>query len=119
MAYLSRLRNPETDHYEHHGLSAVFGEESAEEALRRSHVEVMMSMLNLSILDQVDDVQNYLESLSQSPQKLLASWQKTKGYEILLPPTATLAQKELFEGNMCVIIRHLRGEHAAAEPHPG
>jgi len=119
MAYLSRLRNPETDGYEHHGLIAVFGEDSSEEALRKSHVEVMMSMLNLSIRDQVDDVRKYLESLPQSSKRLLANWDKTKGYETLLPPTATLAQRELFEGNMIVIIRHLRGEYGADDPHPG
>lgn len=115
LTYLARLRNPETDLYEHHGLIAVFGEEQAEEALRKSHIEAMMGLLSLSILDQVDDVRKYLERLPQSARRLLASWEKTKGYEALLPPTATVGQRELFEANMTVIIRHLRVETAEVE----
>jgi hypothetical protein len=116
MAYLSRLRNPETDRYEHHGLIAVFGEESAEDALRRSHIAAMMSLLNMTLLDQIDDVKSYLEALPQSPRRLLSNWEKTKAYESLLPPAATAAQRELFEGNMQVIIRHLRAEDVHSTP---
>ncbi len=115
MAYLSRLRNPETDRYEHHGLMAVFGEEAAEEALRASHEQVLMGMLGMSLLDQKDDVKKYIEGLPQSARRLLGSWERTKGFEALLPPRATPAQRELFETNLLLIIRHLRGEYAAVE----
>jgi hypothetical protein len=118
MAYLARLRNPETDRYEHHGLIAVFGEEAAEDALRRSHEEVLAGMLNLGILDQKDDVWVYLQGLPQSARRLLANWEKSKGYEGLLPMGATEAQKELFEGNMLVIIRHLKAELDAGDKNP-
>jgi hypothetical protein len=118
LSYLARLRNPETDRYEHHGLSAVFGEAAAEDALRRSHGEALRSFLNLGILDQVGDVKGYLEGLPQSARRLLGNWEKTKGYETMLPPTASVAQKALFDGNMLVIIRHLKGELAAGEKRP-
>ncbi len=115
MAYLSRLRNPETDRYEHHGLNAVFGEAAAEEALRKSHLEVLASILALGILDQKDDVWKYLEGLPQSARRLLANWEKTKGYELLLPQSASTAERELFEGNLSLIIRHLKAELAGGE----
>lgn len=118
MAYLSRLRNPETDRYEHHGLISVFGEAAAEDALRKSHEEVLMSFLSLGILDQTSDVQKYIEGLPQSAQRLLVNWEKAKGYEGLLPPAASIAQKELFDGNLVLIIRHLRAEFAAAGKNP-
>lgn len=118
MAYLSRLRNPETDRYEHHGLIAVFGETAAEDALRKSHEEVLMSFLSLGILDQTSDVQKYIEGLPQSAQRLLANWEKSKGYEGLLPPASSSAQKELFDANLLLIIRHLRAEFAAAGKNP-
>jgi hypothetical protein len=118
LAYLARLRNPETDRYEHHGLIAVFGEAAAEDALRRSHEEVLAGMLNLGILDQKDDVWQYLQGLPQSARRLLANWEKSKGYEALLPLGATGAQKELFEGNMLVIIRHLKAELDAGDKNP-
>lgn len=110
MAYLSRLRNPQNDRYEHYGMSAVFGEVVAEEALRRSHQEMLMSFLGLSLLDQVDDVRNYVVVLPESAKRLLASWEKNKGYETVLPPGASLAERELFEANLGLIIRQLRGE---------
>lgn len=110
LAYLSRLRNAESDRYEHHGLIAVFGADAAEEALRRSHQEVLVGLLNLSILDQKDDVLKYIQSLPQSPRRLLANWKRNKGYERLLPNSASVAQKELFEGNIRLIIQHLKVE---------
>lgn len=115
MAYLSRLHNPETDRYEHHGLMTVFGEEAAEDALRRSHEDVLMSLLGLSILDQKDDVSKYVESLPQSKRRLLSSWEKNRSYQALLPNRATDAQRILFEANLRLIIQHLKGEFAAAE----
>ena len=119
LAYLSRLRNAESDRYEHHGLIAVFGVEAAEDALRRSHQEVLVGMLNLSLLDQKDEFLKYIQGLPQSPRRLLANWEKNKGYEMLLPMTASSAQRELFEGNIRLIIKHLKVELADAEKNPG
>jgi hypothetical protein len=115
MAYLSRLRNPETDRYEHHGLMTVFGEEAAEDALRHSHEDVLMSLLGMSILDQKDDVKKYVEGLPQSKRRLLSAWEKNREYQTLLPSRASDAQRILFEANLRLIIQHLKGEFAAAE----
>ncbi len=115
MAYLSRLRNPETDRYEHHGLTAVFGEAEAEEAVRKSHSEVLAAFLAMSILDQTSDVERYLEGLQQSARRLLANWDRSQGYDAVLPQDVSHAQKELFDGNMALIIRHLRAGIAGAD----
>jgi hypothetical protein len=118
LAYLARLRNPETDRYEHYGLIAVFGEEEAENALRTSHMEVLESLLGLSLLDQVDDTRRYVTGLGQSSRRLLSNWEKTKGYEIFLPLSATPAQRALFDANMVAIIRHLKAAADGGEMHP-
>jgi hypothetical protein len=118
MAYLSRLKNPETDKYEHHGLAAIFGEDAAEDALRRSHTDVMEEMLNMSILDQRDDVDRYLEGLPQSARRLLVNWEKTKGFDALLPAETSMAQRELFDGNLGLIIKNLKAELGDAEQNP-
>ncbi len=119
LAYLSRLRNVESDRYEHHGLIAVFGNDAAEDALRRSHQEVLVSLLNLSLLDQKDDISKYIQGLAQSPRRLLSNWEKNRGYEALLPTSASSAQRQLFEGNIRVIIQHLKAEFASVEIHRG
>ena len=118
LAYLSRLRNAESDRYEHHGLIAVFGVEAAEDALRKSHQEVLVGMLNLSLLDQKDELLKYIQGLPQSPRRLLANWEKNKEYEMLLPRSASSAQRELFEGNIRLIIQHLKVELDGAENNP-
>lgn len=119
LAYLSRLRSVESDRYEHHGLAAVFGKDAAEDALRRSHQEVLVSLLNLSLLDQTDEVSKYIQGLPQSPRRLLSNWEKNRGYEALLPTSASSAQRQLFEGNIRVIIQHLKVEFASVETHRG
>ncbi len=115
MAYLARLLNPETERYEHHGLNAVFGEKSAEEALRNSHWEALESFLSLSLLDQRDDVDRYTEALPQSPRRVLESWERNMGYKAFLPQAASMAQRELFAANVGLIVKHLRGEAEDAD----
>ncbi len=116
LAYLSRLRNPETERYEHHGLNAVFGEEAAEQALQTSHWEVLESFLALSLLDQRDDVERYLEASPLSVRRVLTSWEKTRAYLSFLPTQSTPAQKELFDANLQLMIRHLRSADADERP---
>lgn len=118
MAYLSRLRNLETERYEHHGLTAIFGENAAENALERSHGEALESFLGLAVLDQRDDVARYAEGLPQSARRVLESWDRTQGYNGFLPQSASPAQRELFEANLRLIVKHLRNEGGASEAQP-
>ena len=115
MAYLARLRNPETERYEHHGLISIFGESEAEAALRNSHWEVLESFLSLGVLDQRDDVAQYTVTLPQSARRVLESWERNQGYLTFLPQSVSLAQRELFDANLSLIVRHLRDEAGAAE----
>lgn len=118
MAYLSRLRNPQTGQYEHHGLIAMFGESSAIDALRRSHFDVFRSFLSLRLLDQLEDFRRFLSANSQPAKRLLMAWERNKGYETLLPPETSEAERELFGANMHLIMHHLQGEEAAADSDP-
>ena len=115
MAYLARLLNPETERYEHHGLNAVFGEKAAEEALLHSHWEALESFLSLSFLDQRDDVARYTAALPQSSRRVLESWDRNVGYNAFLPQVASTAQRELFEANIGLIVKHLRDETGDGE----
>ena len=115
MAYLARLLNPETERYEHHGLNAVFGEKAAEEALLHSHGEALESFLSLSLLDQRDDVARYTVALPQSSRRVLESWERNMGYNAFLPQAASIAQRELFDANIRLIVKHLRDEAGDGE----
>ncbi len=110
--------NPETERYEHHGLTAIFGEDAAENALKNSHWDALESFLGLGVLDQRDDVAKYTGGLPQSARRLLESWDRTQGYNGFLPRMASPAQRELYEANLRLIVRHLRNEGGAGEVPP-
>jgi hypothetical protein len=118
MAYLSRLRNPQSGQYEHHGLIAMFGEPEAVDALRRSHEEAFRSFLGLGLLDQVEDFRRFLFSIPQPAGRLLTLWERNKGYEALLPPETSEPERLLFAANLRLIMHHLQGETAAADSSP-
>jgi hypothetical protein len=121
LAYLARLRNPETERYEHHGLSAVFGEDVAEDALRRSHRETLVEWLTLTLEEQKRDMGVYLDGLPQSRRKLLQSWDRGQGYLNFLPAECSFGERVAFTSSCEVIVKSLRAgaAHHAAAASPG
>jgi hypothetical protein len=105
LAYLARLRNTETDRYEHYGLSAVFGAEAAEAAMRASHLELLEQWLAYPLHRQRSDLQDYLETLPQPFHKTVSSWLQTAPYAHFLPPQRSQAQQELFLTNVLLLLR--------------
>lgn len=118
MAYLARLLNPQTGQYEHHGLMAMFGEVEAVDALRRSHRAAFEGFLAFRLADQVSDLRRFLENTTQNAPRLLALWERNKGYDSLLPPETSEPERTLFAANLRIIMHHLRGELAAADSSP-
>lgn len=117
LVYLSRLRNPETERYEHYGLAAVFGKESAETALQESHNEVLSQWLAHSLGRQIEDLEAYLAGLQQSRKRLIGTWLKARSFMSFLPAAATPAQSSLYEANLDLILKHLKDGSASAEEH--
>lgn len=114
LAYLSKLRNTETDRYEHFGLSAAFGVDAAEAAMRSSHLELLEQWLALPLDHQRKDLEEYLDSLPQPFQKSVNSWLRTAPYVQFLPPQRSQAQQELYLANLLLLLRSLT--RAQAEP---
>jgi hypothetical protein len=108
LIYLARLRNAETDCYEHHGLRAVFGEEEAEAALRNSHQQVLEMLLALPMDTQRGDLDRCLEEMPQAKRRTVGAWLRTKPYLQFLPPGSSDAQKELFEANVLLLLRSFK-----------
>jgi hypothetical protein len=113
------LRNPQSGQYEHHGLIAMFGEPEAVDALRRSHEDAFRSFLSLRLLDQVEDFRRFLSNTQQPAGRLLTLWERNKGYESLLPPETSEAERVLFAANLRLIMHHLQGESAGGDSSPG
>lgn len=105
LAYLSKLRNTETDRYEHFGLSAVFGPDAAEVAMRSSHLDLLEQWLALPLDRQRVDLEEYLDSLPQPFLKSVNSWLRTAPYLQFLPPQRSNAQQELYLANLLLLLR--------------
>ncbi len=105
LAYLSKLRNTETDRYEHFGLSAVFGTDAAEVAMRSSHLDLLEQWLALPLDRQRVDLEEYLDSLPQPFLKSVNSWLRTAPYIQFLPPQRSNAQQELYMANLLLLLR--------------
>lgn len=117
LVYLSRLRNPETERYEHYGLTAVFGESNAQDALQESHHQVLHQWLAYSLTRQVEDLEAYVTGLQQSRKRLIGTWLKARSFMGFLPAAATPAQRSLYEANLDLILKHLKDGSASAEEH--
>lgn len=117
LAYLSSLRDSNSDTYQHHGLSMVFGEEEADQALRESHEKVFREWLQYGLEQQKADLDLYLSTLDTPKRLLLESWQRLAPYRNLTPSRAESAQTALYLADLEALLWLLRNEYGAA-PHP-
>lgn len=113
IVYLASLRNVNTGRYEHHGLTLLFGEEAADEALRDSHGRVFREWLEMSLEQQAADLALYFTSLPASRKTLTENWLRLRPYLTVPPVWANPADHDLFQGNLEVLLTLLRNGSAA------
>ncbi|MEJ5369596.1 MAG: hypothetical protein WHT08_14855 [Bryobacteraceae bacterium] len=110
LAYLASLVNVDSGRYEHHGLANIFGAEEADKALRKSHEQALIDWLSLQLEQQKADLELYFSSLPPSKKTLVESWTRLKPYRMVVPASASRAQRELFESNLAILLQILRSE---------
>ena len=115
LAYLSSLRDPNSGHYRHHGLSTAFGREESTEALRQSHEQVFREWLKLPLAAKSSDLREYLAGAEEKPGVVAGNWLKTSYYETLPPDRATRPQRAQFRQELETLLQLLRNE-AFSEP---
>lgn len=113
IVYLASLRNVNTGRYEHHGLTLLFGEEAADEALRDSHGRVFREWLEMSLEQQAADLALYFTSLPASRKTLTENWLRLRPYLTVPPVWANPAEHDLFQSNLEVLLNLLRNGSAA------
>lgn len=112
IVYLASLRNVNTGRYEHHGLTLLFGEEAADEALRESHGRVFREWLEMSLEHQAADLALYFTSLPASRKTLTENWLRLRPYLTVPPVWANPAEHDLFQSNLEVLLNLLRNGSA-------
>jgi hypothetical protein len=119
LAYLSGLRNSNSDRYEHHGLALVFGAAEAHTTLRKSHVRAFTEWLSFNLEQQKADLDLYLSTLDQDKRTVLSTWLKLAPYRSMIPSSVKPLQKRLYIGDLSALLELLRNEYGVAGPDPG
>jgi hypothetical protein len=118
LVYLSSLRNPNTDTYEHHGFALMFGQEEADRTLRRSHAQTFAEWLCYTLEQQKADLELYLSALGNNKRAVLDAWLRLTPYRNLIPGSARRAERELYLHDLEVLLELLKNECGAAGPDP-
>lgn len=118
LAYLAGLRDPNSGDYQHHGLSAVFGEPSANDALRSSHEEAFAHWLDFGLEQQREDLDLYFSSLDAQRTQVLATWWRLKSYASLPPDSIRSVERQLFVNDLETLLTLMRLEHGVSSPDP-
>ena len=98
LVYLASLRDPTTGNYAHRDLSLVYRPEAVHQALSNCHEELFERCLELSLVEQQQELLKYLQEarieIPADPvecRKYLEAW---------MPPQAPDYLKELFQSNL-------------------
>ena len=118
LVYLASLRNQNTGCYEHYGLVQIFGDGEADRTLRQSHQEIFLQWLSFPLERQKEDLAEYLDSLDDSPERVLATWTRLAPYRTLVPLDARGVERELYLADLSTVLELLTYEHGVACPDP-
>jgi hypothetical protein len=113
IVHLASLRNVNRGSYEHHGLSLVFGEEAADQAMRESHGRVFQEWLAMDLEQQKADLDLYLSCQPVDRRTLTENWLQLCPYKSLPPAWTTAAERELFDCHLELMLKLLKREYAA------
>lgn len=116
LVYLAALRDQNSGRYEHHGLALVFGENEADRALRRSHIQTFSEWLCFNLEQQRADLGLYLSALPEDRQRIIDTWLRLEPFRTLVPSSATRAETELYYSDFRILLALLRNEYGVAAP---
>ena len=114
LVYLSSLLSQNSGLYEHPALAQMFGDEQADETLRRSHARVFQDWLCLNLEQQKADLHEYLSELPGSPAATLADWLRQAPYRKLAPAAAQEVERQLYVSDLEMLLHLLKHEYGAA-----
>ena len=118
LVYVSSLRNPNNGRYEHHGLALIFGEEDANKALRKSHLQIFIEWLTFNLEQQKADLEVYLEGLPDDRATVLENWIKLAPYRNLIPGSVRGVERRLFIADLTRCWKLFKNAAGAAGPGP-
>jgi hypothetical protein len=119
LVYLASLRDQNTGRYEHHGLSQVFDESGAHEALCQSHEASFSEWLCYNLEQQKSDLDLYLSSFQPDKRTILATWIRLTPYRNLVPASAGEPERRLYLADLEALLEILKHEYDVSDQDPG
>ncbi len=116
LVYLAAVRDPNSGRYEHHGLALVFGDDEADRALRRSHIQTFSEWLCLNLEQQKADLMLYLSALMDERRRVIETWLRIEPFRMMIPSSATKAETELYQSDFRILLGLLKNEYGVSEP---
>ena len=116
LVYLSAVRDPNSGRYEHHGLALVHGDDEADRALRRSHIQTFSEWLCLNLEQQKTDLVLYLSALMDERRRVIETWLRLQPFRMMIPSSATKAETELYQSDFRILLGLLKNEYGVSEP---
>ena len=116
LVYFAGVRDANSGRYEHHGLALVFGENEADRALRRSHIQTFSEWLCFDLEQQKADLDLYLSALLDDRREVIDTWLRLEPFRTLVPTSATKAETELYLSDFRILLALLKNEYGVAGP---
>ena len=118
LVYLASLRNANSGRYEHHGLTLVFGEEDANKALKKSHIQVFREWLTFNLEQQKADLDLYLAGLYEDKRTVLTTWLDLAPYRNLAPIRLRGVEKQVYAADLKALLELMANALGVAGPDP-
>lgn len=118
LVYVSSLRNPNNGRYEHHGLALIFGEDDANKALKKSHIQLFSEWLTFNLEQQRADLDLYLSGLPDNRDLVLENWIKLAPYRNLIPSSVRGVERRLYITDLTTLLGVLKNAGAGGGPDP-
>jgi hypothetical protein len=119
LAYLASLRSPNSGVYKHHGMTALFGRDESQRALRGSHDRVFLEWINLPLDQKSAELNRYLDEQEEPAAMVIDHWQRSRMYETLAPASARPPERQLFYSDLGALLAVLKNELAARDSDRG
>jgi hypothetical protein len=114
LVYLASSRDLNTGRYSHDGLAFHFSENVASKAMAACHTEIFDRLVFCSLEELIEELRNYISSISERPEDVLRSWEGLGSYRVTIPSECDETAAEIFLSNVKIALAILQTRQESA-----
>jgi len=112
LAFLSRLRDPDSGVYRHAAATGEAEREDIDRLLRRLHEKAFAEWLNYRLEEQKADLDLYFSALRWGKARAVQAWLQLESYRLLAPALASPKERQLFFADLEALLELMANELA-------